>query len=701
MGERSPVFSSSRTPKPHTLNPSSAMPARILVVDDEPDLHLLIRQSFKRQADQWTFDFAHDGEEALAKLDAAAFDIVLTDINMPRMDGLTLLSHIRERDRSLRVVIVSAYGDMDNIRTAMNRGAYDFVTKPINLADLKTTIEKTWQEVQATREAEAARTQLETTRHELEVARQMQALKTRFFADLSHEFRTPLTLILGPLQDALRGAYGQVRHLPGEMLPVMHRHAARLKNLIDQLLDLTKIEAGRMTLRASEHDVIAFVRDLVLSFASAAERKQIDLRFATPPGEAILLYFEPDKLEKIAANLLSNALKFTPSGGTIRVRVFLIGDAEVGIEVRDNGPGIPHEAQTHLFDRFYQIDQPDPDATPGTGIGLALTKELVELHGGSIAVESEPGFGATFTVCLPRGHDHLREEDILGVGEREGFSIADFRFAIDEGEDEALEEGEVAESKVQNPKSKILVVEDNPDVRAYVRGHLAGRYEVIEAEDGAEGLAQARAEQPDLIISDVMMPKMSGYDLCRALKDDDVLRIIPIILLTARAEDEDRLEGLGLGADAYLSKPFNAEELLLRVENLIEIRRLLRQRFSDEVVLKPHDIVVPSADAAFLERVQAFVEAHMGDSDFEVARVADEVGVSPRQLRRKIRAITGLSPSGYVRTLRLQRAAQLLEKKVGGVAEVAYRVGFDDAKHFSRLFKQVYGTLPSEYGSET
>lgn len=679
------------------------MSARILVVDDEPDLHLLIRQSFKRQADQWTFAFAHDGEEALAKLEAEdAIDFVLTDINMPRMDGLTLLSRIQDLDRSLRVVIVSAYGDMSNIRTAMNRGAYDFVTKPINLADLKVTIEKTWQEVQTAREADAARAQLATTRHELDVAQQMQALKTRFFADLSHEFRTPLTLILGPLQDALRGAYGQAQHLPGEMLPVMHKHAARLKHLIDQLLDLTKIEAGRMTLRASEHDASAFVCDLVQSFAPAAERKQINLQFSTTDEATTPLYFEPDKLEKIIANLLSNALKFTPAGGTIRVRVFPIGDAEVGIAVRDNGPGIPHEAQAHLFDRFYQIDGASTEQQ-GTGIGLALTKELVELHGGSITVESEPGFGATFTVCLPRGHEHLREEDLARKGregEREkGRKNEDGGMGGWEGERNVwLEEGEDEDDALD--ESKILVVEDNEDVRAYVSSHLARRYIVLEAGDGAEGLAMARVEKPDLILSDVMMPKMDGYDLCRALKADDALNHIPIILLTARAEDEDRLEGLGLGADAYLSKPFNAEELLIRVENLIEIRRLLRQRFSEEVILKPHNIAVPSADAAFLERVQSFVEEHMGDRDFDVARVADEVGVSPRQLRRKIRAITGLSPSGYVRTLRLQRAAQLLEKQVGGVSETAYMVGFDDAKYFSRLFKQVYGTLPSQYGNE-
>ncbi|MCH8960718.1 MAG: response regulator [Bacteroidetes bacterium] len=235
-------------------------------------------------------------------------------------------------------------------------------------------------------------------------------------------------------------------------------------------------------------------------------------------------------------------------------------------------------------------------------------------------------------------------------------------------------------------------MEDNPDVRAYVKRHLAARYHVVEAADEVEGLAQARAAPPDLVISDVMMPNMDGFDFCRALKADAALNHIPVILLTAKASEESKLEGLETGADDYLNKPFNARELLLRAENLIEVRRLLRQRFSGEVILKPTDVAVPSADAALLERAQAYIEAHMGDHDFEVAQVADEVGVSPRQFRRKIREITGLSPAGYVRTLLLQRAAQLLEKQVGGVSEVAYEVGFQDAKYFRGFFGRSTGS---------
>ncbi len=674
-------------------------PIKILVVDDEADLHLLVRQRFKRQQKDWSFVFASDGVEALAMLEAdAAINLVLTDINMPRMDGLTLLRRIGAMERPLRVVIVSAYGDMDNIRAAMNLGAFDFVTKPVNLDDLVVTIEKTWQAVQVHLEGVAAQQQLAEARKALAVAEQVQALKARFFANLSHEFRTPLTLILGPLQDALHGDAGA---LDAASLGIMHRHAERLKRLIDQLLDLSKLEASRMTLRAGRHDLVSFLRDLVQAFTPGAERKQITLHFVAGPQEAYPLYFEPDKLEKIVGNLLSNALKFTPAQGTVRVRVRPFEDTHLDIEVRDSGPGIPSADLPYLFERFHRVDTPGLPAQPGTGIGLSLAKELTELHGGTIFAESEEGFGATFTVRLQRGKAHLGAEDLdeeeqVGLWGGEGMSgevFDDSRLA------EAIPRTTPSTSSQPDTQksSSVLVVEDNTDVRAYLKRHLASRYRVFEAADGKEALVQARAEVPDLVISDVMMPHMDGLALCRALKADEGLRHIPIILLTARASEDSKLEGLETGADDYLNKPFNARELLVRAENLIEIRRLLREQYGG-VRVQASDVDVSSADEVMLAEAQAFAEAHMGERGFEVAQVADAVGLSPRQFRRKVRALTGLSAAGFVRTLRLQRAAQLIEKQAGTVSEIAYRVGFKDAKYFSRLFRQVYGALPSEYG---
>lgn len=678
-------------------------PVKILVVDDEADLHLLVRQRFKRHQKDWSFVFANDGVEALEILDAdPAIKLVLSDINMPRMDGLTLLQHIGAMARPLRVVIISAYGDMANIRAAMNLGAFDFVTKPVNLDDLAVTIEKTWQAVQVHVQGLEAQQQLAAARKALEVAQQVQALKARFFTNLSHEFRTPLTLILGPLQDALGGEVGA---LPTEHMAVMHRHAVRLKQLIDQLLDLSKLEAGRMTLRAGRHDVVPFLRDLVQAFAPAAERKQIALHFAAGHDEAVPLYVEPDKLEKIVANLLSNAIKFTPVQGTVRVRIRPFGDTHLDIEVRDSGSGIPSGDLPHLFDRFHRVDTPGIRGQPGTGIGLSLAKELAELHGGTLFAESEEGFGSTFTVRLRRGKGHLGAEDLAESGpesQRAG-EPENIDWEVEKVESWQIDDGlfppalRLPDSPAQNAPS-VLIVEDNADVRAYIKRHLASRYRVAEAADGEEGLAQVRAQEPDLIISDVMMPKMDGFALCRALKADAALHHIPIILLTAKASEDSKLEGLETGADDYLNKPFNARELLVRAENLIEVRRMLRQRFSGAVMVQATDVAASSVDSAMLEQAQAFVEAHMGERGFEVPQVADEVGMSPRQFRRKIRALTGLSAAGFVRTLRLQRAAQLIEKQAGTISEIAYRVGFQDAKYFSRLFRQAYGVLPSDYG---
>ncbi|MDX1546782.1 MAG: response regulator [Rhodothermales bacterium] len=660
------------------------MPVTILVVDDEPDVEALLRQAFRKAIRDGTyaFLFARDGVEALERLAAhPEVDLVLTDSNMPRLDGLALLDRINALERPLRVVIVSAYGDLANIRTAMNRGAYDFVTKPLALDDLAATIRKTWAEVERSRAAVQSQ-------RALDAARQLDALKARFFADLSHEFRTPLTLILGPLQDALHDGTA----LDRADLEAMHRHARRLARLIDQLLDLAKIEAGRMTLRAARHDADAFLDDLVLSFAPAAERRRITLRYDGPEAP-VPLYFEPDKLEKIVGNLLSNALKYTPEGGAVRVRLEADDDAAT-ISVRDNGPGLPAAVLPHLFDRFYRAGE---HAETGTGIGLALTKDLAALHGGTIEVESDEGFGATFTVRLPRGRDHLRPEDLADAATEPAAPDAGrYLEVVDPGE------GDARDPAVHEDEAPaVLVVDDNADVRAYLRRRLGTRYRVAEAADGAEALDAIRRQPPALVVSDVRMPGLDGYALCRLLKQDPALNHIPIILLTARAGEADPLAGLGAGADDYLTKPFNASELLLRAENLVGVRRLLRERFSGEVVLRPADVAVPSADAAFVQRVQAYVEDHMGDRTFDLAAVADAVGVSPRQLRRRIREITGLSPSGLVRTLRMERAAQLLERRTGTISEIAYAVGYEDARHFSQLFRQVYGVLPSDYAGRS
>ena len=553
-----------------------------------------------------------------------------------------------------------------------------------------------------------AQLQAEAAEEKAEVLAELDQMKTRFFVNVSHEFRTPLTLILGPLHDALDGAFGDLDESLRPHLSLMQRNGARLLRLINQLLDLSKLEAGSMTLRVRRGNLVSFLRRLVATFASRAERQHIDLQFDAEQG-TIDLYFEPDKLEKVVTNLLSNAFKFTPEGGTIRVEVARrAGEAGSYVEVviGDTGRGIPADELSYIFDRFtsvnlrfHQIDSSSTREHEGTGIGLALVKELVTLHGGTVQVESEEGVGTTFIVRLPQGTDHLADAEILDevVMEAEALDVVGLEASL-----QAVEAVMEAGTETPPPDAPtILIVEDNADVRAYLKSHLAGRYRIEEAADGVEGLEMTRAMQPALVISDVMMPRMDGYELCRLLKTDDALNHIPVVLLTAKADEESKVEGLETGADDYLYKPFSATELLVRVENLIEIRLRLRQRFSRDVVaVAPSEIEITSADEAFLEKVQAVVEAHLGDGNFGVDWLAGEVAMSKRQLQRKMQALTGLTAAGYIRSMRLQRAAQLLAQGGGTVAEVAYAVGFQKVPHFSKLFRQVFGVIPSKYPVE-
>lgn len=554
-------------------------------------------------------------------------------------------------------------------------------------------------ELEKAKELEKAYQALEEQAHRLE---EMDQLKSRFFANISHEFRTPLTLLLGPLKDALEGRFGNVDEALQNQHRLMQRNGRRLLHLINQLLDLSRLEAGHLSLRARCADLIPLVKTTVEAFSSMARRKHIAIHLEVPPHE-ILLYFEADKIEKVCYNLLSNAIKFTHECGTVHVCVAEGTNEETGfVEIlfKDTGRGIPTKELPHIFDRFYQVDASSTREHEGTGIGLALTKELVALHGGTIRVESEKGVGAIFTVRLPKGRTHLSDDDLMEVDEPEmkaPHAMLETLEGILTSEEFSHAGGGHA---IHCPKDApvILIVEDSEDMRHYLRDHLASDYHIVEAVNGLEGLECARTNKPDLIISDVMMPEMDGYSLCRSIKADPQLNHIPVVLLTALASDSEKVVGLETGADDYIYKPFNAEALRARTENLIELRRNLRQRYSREVVaVEVSEANVRPADQVFLDRVQEIVEQHMGDTNFSVTWLADEMALSARQLQRKLKRLTNLSAAGYIRGLRLQRAAQELAKRTGTVSEIAYRVGFLDAEYFSRLFRQVYGVLPSRY----
>ncbi len=529
-------------------------------------------------------------------------------------------------------------------------------------------------------------------RGQAEKLQELNNMKSRFFANISHEFRTPLTLILGPLEDMLAGAKTGTEM---KNLGLMQRHARRILQLINQLLDLSRLESGKLKVRAARGDLPAFLKGVVMSFASLAEQKQIDLHYKVTENPQDLLYFDRDLVEKIFYNLLSNAFKFTSQNGAIHVTVANNPDSGfVEISVKDSGIGIQADKLGNIFERFYQVNASATREQEGAGIGLALTKELVELHHGEIYVSSEAGKGTQFVVKLPTGSTSFRQEEILAAAQP----------AAGEKQDTAvpIEQQPLTAPPVEKPSEDdvpiILIVDDHLDVRSYIRSHLEAEYRVVEAKNGAEGVETAMEIIPDMVISDVMMPKLDGYRLCEALKMNEKTSHIPVILLTAKAGEQDKISGLETGADDYLTKPFNSKELHVRVRNLIQLRRRLQKRFQKEGLLKPREIAATSVEEAFLTRMMNILEENLGEEDFGVESLSSALHIGRRQLHRKIKAITGETPTDFIRSVRLQRAKQLLEKKAGNVSEIAFQVGFNSLPYFSRAFKEQFGKLPSEIG---
>lgn len=534
-------------------------------------------------------------------------------------------------------------------------------------------------------------------RKELEQQRTLDNVKTRFFANISHEFRTPLTLIKGPIEDFLRD--NDVEKFK-EVLPDVHRNSNRLLQLINQLLDLSRLGAGNYHLNTSREDIIPFVKQIVHSFSSLAHKKNIQLETEVDPrlrndlrNEVISFYFDDDILEKIFSNLLSNAFKFTQEGGSIIVSLTL-PESERGfleLKVEDNGIGIAADKLPFIFDRFYQVDDAASGLFEGSGIGLSLVKELVELHGGKIKAISQPGQVTAFSCFLPLN------KKVTSPGKDVNTSNSVSARVL-------MEEAPVRVNEYENSARDgapvVLLADDQQDVRKYISNKLSSDYRVVEAKDGKEGLAMAKELMPDIVISDVMMPEMDGFELCALLKTDNVTSHIPVILLTARAEETDKISGLETGADAYLIKPFNADELRIRVHNLIEIRNKMRAKFSDKLIVKPSEIAVTPRDRAFMQELLAVAERHLDDDVFSVERLAQEVHMSTSQINRKLKALINQSAQQFIRSVRMQRAMELLKNDAATVAEVAYEVGFSDPGYFAKVFKAHFGLQPSEVKGE-
>lgn len=539
---------------------------------------------------------------------------------------------------------------------------------------------------------EAQNRQLET---QAEALQQLDHARSRFFANVSHELRTPLTLMLGPL-DRLR-KHDRVDAQHERWVDLASRNARRLLELVNQILDVARLEAGAMQLSPSRIDLSGLLRGALESFRMTAEGKQLQLRADVPP--ACLVTLDSDAVEKIVTNLLSNAVKFTPPTGEITLRLQR-SVASVAITVSNTGPAIPPEQLALVFERFYQVDESRTTIQPGTGIGLSLVKELVELQGGAVRAASDT-IATTFTVDLP-----LSEADQRAL-DAETESVADLTTPP---EASAAVPSDDAAADIPT----LLVVDDSEDMRTFIRDHFAERFRVLEAGDGLEALAVARAQLPDVIVSDVMMPGLDGRGLVRALREDPETDYLAVILLTAQAESEQRIAGLEGGADDYLGKPFEMRELDARVRNQIAARRRLQLRFGaaasgtvsdspvspeagETAVDSPDGPTLDADDLAYRERLLAAIRARLGDEDFGVTELADAMAQDRSHLFRRVRQVTGQSPSDLLRGKRVEEGARLLRTTSGSIADVAFSVGFKSVSHFFRCFQAQYGVTPTEY----
>ena len=527
--------------------------------------------------------------------------------------------------------------------------------------------------------------QVEQQREELAIANrkieQATTRKLQFFTNVSHEIKTPLTLILGPLNKLSK-------ELPPDSpivddIHIIKKNADRLKRVVSQLLDFRKVESNKMDMRVTEVDLVAFIEEVKSYFNNMAQSKQIHYSFQHTV-RSVMLWVDTDKMEKILANLLSNAFKFTPEGGTVTI-CLQEHAGYVILSVEDNGKGILPQNLSAVFDQFFTADQ-----VTGTGIGLHLTREFVSMHKGSIHVESEPGKRTVFFVELPKGKSHFDETCTFAP------SVTELSSGVAN-----LDTREMDEIVNRTYDYTILVVEDDPDINAYLQKELKPNFRILAAGNGAAAVDILAKENVSLVISDVMMPEMNGYELCKRIKSDIAFSHIPVILLTALSDDKQRMYGIASGADEFIQKPFHIEELKLRIVRLLEERARLRNAFAQELQSPAaSDLKIgktESMDDVFMRKFMALIEEAYPDSDFSIEKASDMLGLSRVHLYRKVKELTGVTPTDFLRNYRLKRAAALLREKGRNVNEVAYATGFSSPPYFSKCFKAAYTVTPTEY----
>ena len=524
-------------------------------------------------------------------------------------------------------------------------------------------------------------------------AEEMGEAKLRFFMNMSHEIRTPMTLIITPLLSLIKtdndpnrkGVYETIR-----------RNAERILSLINQMMDLRKIDKGQMQMRMRETNLVAFVKDIYNLFDNQAKAKHITFLF-NHDSEEIPVWIDRQNFDKVFMNVLSNAFKYTPTGGEIGIR--LTHNAESAtIAIYDNGEGIPEDKINKIFDRFYQTPTSVNDRYVGTGIGLDLTRSLVELHHGTITVHNLEK-GCEFVINIPMGNSHLNPDEILLEDDNTDTTTPELMLEEPEPEEEITP---MADMMSQNRRMTLVIAEDDEEIRNYLDKELSEEYEVHACTNGREALGEIIRTQPDLVISDIMMPEMDGNTLCTRLKTNPNTNSIPVVLLTAKSRDEDKLEGLETGADAYIVKPFNMEILRRTIFNLINKHRLLRLKYerNDNLEEQVDEIRLKSPDEKLLERIMECINKNLNNSDLSVDMIADTVGISRVHLHRKMKDLTGQTPHDFIRNIRLKKAAQLLANQGMNVTEVMYACGFANSASFSTVFKKFYGMSPRDYMKE-
>ncbi|PSR12736.1 MAG: hypothetical protein C7N36_10765 [Bacteroidetes bacterium] len=539
------------------------------------------------------------------------------------------------------------------------------------------------QQVKAREQADFAlkESQLIQEKKQLEADRlqERNEFQARFYTNITHEFRTPLTVILGMSEN--------IKDHPQEQ-QLIQRNGANLLRLINQLLDLSKLESGSLVLNKVHQDIIVYLQYLTESFYSNAAQKSIRLVFHSE-ADVVRMDYDEEKIQQIVYNLLSNALKFTPAAGKIIFHASKIeqdGQPVLKLKVKDTGQGIPAQDIQHIFDRFYQVKHPDNRQTEGTGIGLAWTKELVELMNGHIEVQSELGVGTELVVYLPVTAQALATATVARP--------ATLPLAPEDIEDDPIEKAAVP------GLPELLIIEDNPDIITYIKTVLSGQYLFHTAKNGLVGIEKALEIIPDIIISDVMMPEMDGYQVCETLKQDERTSHIPIVLLTAKSTQADKVQGLTYGADAYLTKPFDKAELTIRLEKLVQIRQQLQLRYANAAAASDPTAAPsapPSIEEVFFHRLHEHLQNHFSDVGFGVSQLAAAAHLSQMQLYRKLKALTGKTPSQFMSAYRLQQGLLLLQKGKLTVSEVAYQVGFTDPSYFSRMFQKEFRKNPSDF----